>query len=389
MQHDTQLHRAVESDGAKERSWIYERLKAWRWFALLVILPFLLTTIYYGMIASDIYVSESRFIIKSPERKAASMSSLAGLIETTGLSPGQEQTKEIMDYLRSRDALQDLSKRVNVRDAFMSSAADRLSRFPRLFRQDNFENLYDYYGSMVDVHLDHETGMAVLNVNAFEPSEAKKLNENLLQLSESLVNSLNARANSKTIKEAEARVEVAQYRVRKAREDLGQYRNSSALLDPQQQGMGVLELSNGLIGQVASLRAKLVEIQQAAPNHPSIPALRQRIAALSEQIAAQTGRAVGTPSGIASKMSGYETLAVEQEFATQMLTAANASLEQARAEALKQQYYLERVVQPNKPDKALLPARIKKILTVLFGCLCLYLVGWMLVVGILEHAPEN
>ncbi|EPR12673.1 hypothetical protein M527_01100 [Sphingobium indicum IP26] len=80
---------------------------------------------------------------------------------------------------------------------------------------------------------------------------------------------------------------------------------------------------------------------------------------------------------------------VEQEFSTQMLNAANSMLEQARAEALKQQYYLERVVQPNKPDQPILPSRIKKILTVVFGTLCLYLVGWMLIVGILEHAPEE
>ncbi|WP_454888171.1 capsule biosynthesis protein [Sphingobium herbicidovorans] len=365
------------------------RLKRWRWFGLFVVVPSLLAIIYFGVIASDIYVSESRFIIKSPDRKQASTSALAGLIQTTGLSPGQEQTKEIMDYLRSRDALRDLEKRVGVRQAFMSPDADRLSRFPPVFHSDSFENLYDYYGSMVETRLDHETGMAVLTVNAFEPDKAQVLNENLLQLSEALVNRLNERANIKTIKEAEDRVEEAQVRVREARAELGRYRNSVALLDPAQQGAGILEVSNGLIAQEAAMRAKLAEVQRLAPNHPSIPALRQRISALSEQIAAQTGRAVGTPSGIASKMSGYENLMVEQEFATQMLAAANGALEQARAEASKQQYYLERVVQANKPDAALLPARIKEILTVIFASLCLYLIGWMLVVGILEHAPED
>ena len=29
------------------------------------------------------------------------------------------------------------------------------------------------------------------------------------------------------------------------------------------------------------------------------------------------------------------------------------------------------------------------LLAVLFASLCLYLVGWMLVVGILEHAPDD
>ena len=387
MHHDTQLqHMAEQAQGHHK---FMERLKRWRWFALFVIVPSLLATVYFGLIASDIYVSESRFVIKSPDRKAGSMSSFAGLIQTTGLSPGQEQTKEIIDYLRSRDALLHLSKRVNVKEAFMSSAADPLSRFPPLFSDNNFESLYDYYGSMVDINLDHETGMAVLKVNAFEPAHAQVLNENLLQLSEGLVNRLNRRANIKTIKEAEDRVSAAEARVRKARVELSQYRNRSELIDPERQGMGVLEVTNGLIAQESALRARLAEVQQAAPEHPSIPALRQRIAALSSQIAAQTGRAVGTPSGIASKMSGYEALRVEQEFATQMLTAANATLEQARAEALKQQHYLERVVEANRPDDALLPARIKEILTVVFASLCLYLVGWMLVVGILEHAPED
>lgn len=45
-------------------AWLEKR----RWFALFVILPTLLTAIYYGFIASDIYVSESRFVIKAPTR---------------------------------------------------------------------------------------------------------------------------------------------------------------------------------------------------------------------------------------------------------------------------------------------------------------------------------
>jgi capsular polysaccharide transport system permease protein len=128
---------------------------------------------------------------------------------------------------------------------------------------------------------------------------------------------------------------------------------------------------------------------RVTPRNPNIPALRNRVLAVGREIAAQNGRAVGTPTGIASKMTNYEKLNVEQEFATQMLTAANASLEQARTEAQKQQYYLERVVEPNVPDQPNLPHRLKKILTVFAALVFLYFIGWMLVVGILEHAPED
>lgn len=365
-------------------------LQRWRWFAVFVILPSLLAAIYYGLIASSIYVSESRFVIKTPNEKSMHMSGLAAsLMQGSGLSGGQNETQEIIGYLRSRDALKDLTAKADVRTAFAAPHADALSRFPKLFHNDSFEHLYQFYGEMVGASVDGESGTAILTVRAFDPESARNLNEHLLTLSEELVNRLNQRANEKTITEAQQQVRLAQERVRKARVALSQYRNSSELLDPEQQGMGVLSVSNALIAEESGLRAKLAEVERATPNHPSLPALRARVAALSSQIASQTGRAVGTPTGIASKLSGYERLTVEQEFATQMLNVANTSLEQARAEAVKQQYYLERVVSPNLPDEPLLPARLKSILAVVFSMLCLYLVGWMLVVGVLEHAPED
>ncbi|MFD1104280.1 Wzz/FepE/Etk N-terminal domain-containing protein [Sphingobium olei] len=360
-----------------------------RWFMLFVVLPSLLATVYYSFIASDIYVSEARFVIKSPSRQQSQTSSFANLIQTTGLSEGQQQTHEVIDYLRSRDALADLSRRIDVKARFMASEIDPLSRFPSPLRENSFENLHKYFNKMVDVHLDHDTSNAVMTVKAFKPYDAYILNEYLLQLSERLVNRLNGRANRQAIVEAEKRVAIAEDRVRAARINFGKYRNSSELLDPQQQAKGVLEISSGLEAQRVALLAQIETTSRITPSNPSLPAMRQQVAAITAQIAAQNLQVVGSNSGIASKLSGYEANAVEQEFATQMLTTASASLERARADAQRQQFYLERIVQPDKPDQATLPARLKQILTVLGVSLCLYLVGWMLVVGILEHAPED
>ena len=127
----------------------------------------------------------------------------------------------------------------------------------------------------------------------------------------------------------------------------------------------------------------------ATPRNPSIPALTAQVSSLDAAIAQQNSRATGTSQGLASKLGPYESLAVEQEFATQNLNAASAALETSRAAAQKQQFYLERVVEPDVPDLPLLPKRLINTLT-LFGVLCcLYLVGWMITVGILEHAPAD
>jgi len=360
-----------------------------RWFAVVVGIPTVMAIVYYGLIASAVFVSQSSFVIKSPAQKSIPTLSLANLVQTSGLSAGQEQTKEVLQYIRSRNALEDLLKQTNVRAKYSNRGADFLSRFPGPLRDDTFETFYRYYGSVVGANTDPDSGLAVLEVRAFTTEDAYDLNSRLLDLSEALVNRLNQRAEGRAISEAERRVLQAEERVRNARLALSAYRNQQALFDPGKQAAGVLEISNKLVSEQAALQAQLDLMLRVAPRNPSIPAIRNRIGAIGREIGAQIGRAVGTPTGIASKVGAYEKLQVEQEFATQMLTAANTSLETARTEAQKQQFYLERVVEPNKPDDSTLPNRLKRILVVFCASVCLYFIGWMLVVGVLEHAPQD
>jgi capsular polysaccharide transport system permease protein len=282
-----------------------------------------------------------------------------------------------------------LEKNVDVKDKFATSQADMLSRFPLPFSDNSFESLFKYYGKRVDALMDTEAGTAVIKVEAFTPQDAYIINRQLLDLSEALVNRLNERARTKGIVEAQRQVDLATQRARNSRISLAQYRNAKSLIDPEKQAVGVLEISNSMIGERAALQAQLDIMQRLTPNNPSIPAMRDRIKAISVQISSQDSRIVGTGSGIASQLGGYENLLVEQEFAPESLTSANAALVQARAEAQRQQFYLERVVDPNTPDTPLLPKRFINILIVFAASLCLYFIVWMFAIGILEHAPEE
>jgi capsular polysaccharide transport system permease protein len=366
-------------------SWLHKR----RWFLIAVVLPTLLAAIYYGMVAADIYVSDSRFIIKSPDRKGPQLSGLAGLVQSSGLSNGHDETNEVVDYVRSRDALSGLNEKTDVKAAFQDPNADFLSRYPKPFEKDTFENLYNFYNSMVTVSLDTESGIATLSVRAYSPSAAFSLNENMLQLSEALVNRLSRRAQDKAVQEASARVKEAEQRVLNARVDMRSFRNRQQIIDPEKQAEGTLGIADQYIATRGALKAKYDQIRSQAPRNPALPAMAAQLAALDARINSQTMQAYGSDKAIASKLVGYESLMVEQELATEMLKSANASLEQARVEAQKQQFYLERVVSPNKPDMPLLPKRVYRILIIFAASLCLYFIGWMLIVGILEHAPEN
>jgi capsular polysaccharide transport system permease protein len=360
-----------------------------RWFVLIVVAPTLISTIYYAIFASDVYISHSSFTIKSAGQKGGQVSTLANFIQTTSLAPGRDQTGEVIDFIRSRAALAGLEKRLDMRAIYGSHTGDVLSRFPGPLQDSTTERLFRYYNTMVGVSISEESGVTELQTKAFSAKDAAAIDAALLDLSEELVNRLNDRAQQQAIAEGLKRVAVSEQRLRNARLALGAYRNQAELIDPGKQASGVLEVSNQLVTAKAAVDAQLDLTRRVAPANPAIPALESRSRALGEQIAGQQGRAVGTGNGIAAKLGNYEKLALEQEFATQELSAANNAVEQARNDAARQQFYLERVVSPNVPDEAELPHRVARIATIAAALIFAYLIGWMFIVGILEHAPED
>ena len=113
--------------------------------------------------------------------------------------------------------------------------------------------------------------------------------------------------------------------------------------------------------------------------------LQMRIVTLQTEIAAETAKVTGGERSLSDKASEYERLALERSFTDKQLAAALASLEQARNEALRKQLYLERIVQPNKPDIAVEPRRLRTVFaTFVIGLICWGILT-MLIAGIREH----
>lgn len=360
------------------------------WFLVSVVLPVLLSTVYYFGIASPQYVSESRFVIKAPNQRSAQTTSFANLIQSTGLSGGQEQSNQVIDFVRSRSALSVLDKQLKVREAYGGDDVDFLSRFPRPWQENAFEDLFKYYEDKIEISRDNDTGLVVLRTIAFDPKESTAINKKLLDQSEMLVNQLNENARKKAIAEAESRVVEAEARVNAALKAVSDYRNQAKLVEPLKEATGVVEIANRLIMERAALEAQLSTVRQVTPEHPSIPVLREQIASLTREINRQSARLVGDGgNNISRKLPDYEALVLEQELASQLLVISQTTLEQARSEAMKQQFYLERVVEPNLPDLPEYPKPFKLVLTIFGFALTLYFIVWMFVVGILEHAPED
>ena len=358
------------------QSWRSHRL-----FWSTVVLPTLAAIVYFGFIAADVYISESRFVVRSPERSTASP--LGMLLKGTGFTRSQDDSYTVQDFMLSRDALRALDEKLKLRAAY--NKGDMFSRFPGLDWDDSFENMHRYYQKMVGVQLDPVSSIATVTVRAFSTDEAQKINQHLLEMSEALVNQLNERGRQDMIRFAADEVALAENKAKLAALALARYRNEKGVIDPEKQSAIPLQQIAKLQDELIATKSQLAQLQLLTRENPQIPVLKQRIQMLETEIELESGRVTGGGRSLASKAAEFQRLALEKEFADKQLASALASLEQARNDAQRQQLYLERIAQPNLPDAAMEPRRLRAIFAIFVLGLIVWGVLSMLIAGIKEH----
>ena len=355
-----------------------------RLFVVTVLVPTLLATVYFGFIASDVYISESRFVVRSPQRPA--QTGLGALLQGTVFSRSQDDTYSVHDFVRSRDALRELDEKLKVRAAYSRSNIDALSRFPGMeWWDDSFEAFHRYYQKQVQITYDSVSSISVLRVSAFTAEDAARVNQTLLEMGERLVNQMNLRSRQDLIEVAEAEVKLAEQRAKAAASALSAFRADRGVFDPDRQGTLQLQGVARLREELLAAENQLAQVRQVSPGNPQVATLAARVEQLRTAVAAENSRVTGRDSGLTSKSPVFDRLTLEKSFADRQLGAALAALDTARSEAARKQLYLERLVQPNLPDRAVEPRRLRSIVTVFLLGLILWGVVSLVVAGVREH----
>lgn len=323
---------------------------------LLFLLPSCLSAVYFFLVAADRYVSQVRFVLRSPHSSVAA-APMTALLQSSGVTRSNDDGFIVQAFLESRDAMTWLQDRVNLKAIFASAKWDPYWRLPALLHNETEEGLYQRYSQLVSSTFDKSTGINGLEVQAFTAQDAQTLAGHLLAAAEKLVNRINDRANRDASTLAEDEVHRARERVHRAQAALTGFRERERLVDPGQAILAVVEAISRLAGEASRTSVQINELTSTSPNSPQIVSLRTRRAALEQQIATERDRLAGDAKSIAPRISEYERLMLEREFAHSALVSAMASLELARVEGLRQQVYLELVATPGRPDYPAYPWR--------------------------------
>jgi capsular polysaccharide transport system permease protein len=353
-------------------------------FTLVVILPIIIASLYFAAFASDQFVSELRFAIRGTTERLPGADALGAGGGLAYLNSSQE-VYAIAEYIRSRAAIEEVGRTIDVRRLFRASRADWLSR---LKDQATGEELLWYWHRMVTVSTEAVSGLISVEVRAFTGDDAVAIASAIRGASEALVNRMQQRPRDDMVTQAESEVRAAREQAALARDEVAQYRNSRAVVDP-------LDSARSLIDTVSELKTNLialdVELESAkaatGANAPGVQTLRARRDSLREQIQGLERRLTnGGDQTAARQMFDYDKVEIKRVLAEQHVALAEKILDQVRTEAHRRQIYVDVIEGPTTPQSARFPERTYSVTKIAIGALGLWGMIVLTVAGVRDHA---
>lgn len=355
-------------------------------FSLAVILPTLIVSFYYLLIAAPQYVSHTKFnVVVGNTETSSLLSGTLGL--SLGGNSGQSNMTEayiVKEYLKSQDMVETLQEKIDLIKIFNHQDADFWASPPNA---PNIEDFLNYYEKMVKVTLNENNGLVSLDVSAFSPEDAQRIAESIMTEAEDFVNKRSERIQNDSIRFAEKFLSEAEQGVLDANISLTEFRNQSQNFDPVVTAENVLRITSQFEAELAKTKAEISTLQSyLKPDNPRIQNLMARKSSLEAQIKSQNKRlAAEKGSTLADTAQQYEAHRLKTEFAIKRYSSALVGLEEARVKAAQQMKYLLRIFGPTHPEDSLKPEALREIFGTFFIALVLFIVTSLILSALKDH----
>ncbi|WP_159726104.1 lipopolysaccharide biosynthesis protein [Methylosinus sp. Ce-a6] len=358
-------------------------------FVAMVAIPNLVGAVYYGLIASDQYVSEAKFTVSS-----AAIPKLDGLGSVTGLPQMMifQDTMVIVEYIESRAIVEQLERQVDLRERYGS---DRIDWWARFKKSKSIEKFTDYWKKMATATVGFPSGIVTLAVRAFSPADAKTIADKVIANCEQLVNDLNERMRQDTVRASEQDLARAAERLKVARLNLERARNAEGLIDVRQTSKSQSDVLTAVEVELLKYQQEyLTQSRYVDESAPQMRVLKRRIESLEKQVAERraeitTREAQGLDAlakkTLSGKMTTFANLDLEHKIAETSYEIATASLDGARLMSERKLLYLHQIESPALPEEARYPRRWLYLGLLLAATLALYGITVGLIAFVRNH----
>jgi capsular polysaccharide transport system permease protein len=259
----------------------------------------------------------------------------------------------LKDYVASWQAFRDLAGKMDLAGNFAKGdIVGHYGGLLGLFRK-NDVTLWRYYRKHVRVDVDVKSGIASVEVQAYQPGFARRLAEAVLTDALQHMNLMGREQAQTQLAAAQAKTSGIEAELAQTDAALARYRTSVGVYDPKEEYASDLTLLNDLGGKEAELRSQYAAVQKATPNSPVLQNLADAMASVQGRITAARRRfpELGRVS------AEYERLAGLRDNQQNLLQQASLAEQQAMRSSAQSRYYMQLISPPSRPETPELPAR--------------------------------
>jgi capsular polysaccharide transport system permease protein len=346
-------------------------------FVLCFVLPTLAGAVYFGLSASDRYVTEARFAIRpaigsSDKGTGGSESSSGGAADASGQMVSQDRliTRE---YILSRPMLEILEAQLPLRSWFSGDNVDYFSRFDP---EKPIEKFLRYWQRRVSV-TSEGSGILSVTVEAFDPDQSLAIARAVMKEAERMVNDLTVKTRADAVAESQRELVLAGEQMSKIRLATRDLRNREGTLDAQKTN----EVNLKMVAEMRSSRINLasqlaIGQRDLGPGSRRIQDIKQQIKDLDDNIAQIERQSAGERSDqkqlLSDAMTRFESLEHDRKTAEKYYQQVLTAYERARIIAGRQIEFFSPIAEPVRPESAVEPRRLLMICLITLGSAALF-----------------
>lgn len=352
-------HFIVDSSGFRlaQRSWKHSlKLGSFMW----VVACFAIAVLYFGLIASDRYVSRAQLVIKQADQ----IKMLPDALSMLGIGgSNHEDVLLVQDYLNSPDMLAKLDKELGLKAHYQSHDIDYFSRLSSDVSQEEF---LKYYRDHLSLRLDDLSGVLTVELQAFDPAYGQRVVSLMLKESEGFINKLGHQVALEQLAFVEKEVDRAYNRVQHEKTKVLDFQNKHNLISPESTSAARLGVVSQIESELASQQAQLKQLQSyMRDTAPAVISVKARTEALTEQLAQEKARLTGNDQDAMNEVTArYMDVQTQATLAADLYKSGLISLEQTRVEAYRKLKHLLVVSQPSLAQDAEYPRRLYNLATI-------------------------
>jgi capsular polysaccharide transport system permease protein len=336
--------------------WVKKRI-IHSWYGRLVIVPFIVFSLYQVLWASERFESTAQVIVQQPDGMATMDASMA-LLTGFGVSSSVINDNELLkSYIYSSDMRKYLDDKIELRKHYMNDIADF---FSRLHSWDTNKDFSEYYQEHVEVLVDDASGVITIKAQGFTPEFSKNLVSEIVLKAENYINSIGHQLAESQLTFIEGEHLLITNKFKQAQKDLMLYQEKYTLLDPTAEGIAKQQITYTLEGQVSLKEVELKNLLLIMSNiAPRVIQVRNELASLKSQLITERDKLAEKNEGkvipVSQILSQFTDLKLNLELTLQAYTSSEISLEKSRVEAYRQLKYLITVQTAGVPDDSTYP----------------------------------